>query len=144
MVLLSNIGIDDSLSNTHTACMAKVFASEALRFYAACDRYSDYLQNLIRYCLQFLARGYSKSSLLSGLRSLFRRPQHNSTKYKNSPLTWVNDITAYLNLRPPNSNSTSPPAPRAPSHTRYPHPPTLLTSRNTSLAPSSSPAQPPL
>ena len=143
-VLLSKIGIEDSLSNTHTACMTKVFASEAIRFYAACDKYSDYLQNLIRYCLQFLSRGYSKSSLLSGLRSLFKRPQHQSAKYHNTPLTWINDITAYLNPRPPNTNPTSSPAPRAPSHPRQPHPPPPFTSRNTDPASSSPHARPPL
>ena len=114
MVLSHAAGIDPALTDTHTANMAKVFASEALRFYGKCDLYRDFLHHLLRYLTQFLDKGYPRATVLTGLLAVFRKDCHECTKYGNSHIGWFNDINYHLrrraslyDTRTSNSNTTT-------------------------------------
>ena len=98
--------------------MSMVYASETIRFYSACQHYSDFLQQCVRYILHFLQKGYPASLLLGGLLSVWRNGRHTYTKYEVSPTVWHEDILQRLpqhylerkkNINPtPDSSNSNP------------------------------------
>ena len=93
------VGIENAKSNTSTALFAKVFASEGLRFYAACSHYETFFAHLYAYFVQFLDKGYPRPELTTSLTSIFRR--HANGKYGITPAVWVNDLLAFLAVHHP-------------------------------------------
>ena len=84
------VGIDIALSNTPTESFANVFASEALRFYAACSHYDSFFKHLFAYMNQFIDKGYKRQLLTSSLIRVFKR--HPNGKYGNHPTDWVRKL----------------------------------------------------
>ena len=99
------VGIENANSNTCTALFAKVFASEGLRFYAACSHYETFFGHLYAYFVQFLDKGYPRPELTTALTSIFRR--HANKKYGIPPAVWVNDLLAYLAVHHPHHRAAT-------------------------------------
>ena len=76
--------------------MSRVFASESLRFYHACQHYSAFIAHCNRYILSFLEKGYPRWLLLTGFLQVFRKNKHKTGKYKNTPHNWFQDILFYI------------------------------------------------
>ena len=56
LVLKISVDVDHSDSDTDMSQMSRVFASESLRFYHACQHYSAFIAHCNRYILSFLDR----------------------------------------------------------------------------------------
>ena len=102
-------GIEHAKSNTSTAMFATVFASECLRFYAACSEFKYFIKNAAKYFKHFLTKGYPAYYMLSALRRVFRRHEHG--KYGHGTHRWCQILRKITNKAAHTSYRRKRPAP---------------------------------
>jgi hypothetical protein len=69
-----------------------VFSSEALRYYAACTRFCDFMKNVKLYHAQFIKKGYPAHLLHMALINVFRRHENAKHGSQSTPTEWVKEL----------------------------------------------------
>jgi len=88
------IGTEIYHSNTSSVMFARVFGSEALRFYKLCSFYEHFIAHVSSYLSQFLDKGYPLALLLTSLLKIFKK--HPSGRYGNHPINWLHELRGVL------------------------------------------------